>query len=333
MPHSKQQNLRLQLIDDLLVGGKRVKTSAIRQRIFDRLGQDISIRTIQNDISAMKNDADYGYFAPIEYEKAQHAFYYSDREYTIRRFPLHSEEIRALELYVSRLQILGSNRIFESVVSGIKKVIDVVKANNRLRPSSNAGMILQTEPHSEAPGIELLEAIAYAIEQRLPLMLCYKKFGFEEQSTKRVLPLLLKEYRQRWYMIAHVKDRGTSTYGLDRIVSVVADDSVYEEEVDFDAETFYRYSFGITTTSDQPLVIRLKFSPKSAPYVKTVPLHKTQKIIEDGDEGLIVQLEVLVAYELISCILGYGTEVEVLSPASLRADIGSRLLAASKKYF
>jgi ATP-dependent DNA ligase len=65
MPPIKNQTFRIKIIDELLSRHKWVKTSTIKRTIESKMMESISERTIQQDISDMKNDTRLGYDAPI----------------------------------------------------------------------------------------------------------------------------------------------------------------------------------------------------------------------------------------------------------------------------
>ena len=96
---------------------------------------------------------------------------------------------------------------------------------------------------------------------------------------------------------------------------------------------FFQLNFGVTTHDyDAPVEnIVLEFKPLQAKYFKSKPFH-TFKTIEETDEKLIVQLQLVVNYELIRKISGMGNEVRVLSPQSLVEKIKSHFEDALKQY-
>ncbi|MCB0756639.1 MAG: WYL domain-containing protein, partial [Flavobacteriales bacterium] len=76
------------------------------------------------------------------------------------------------------------------------------------------------------------------------------------------------------------------------------------------------YSFGITA-GGKPEKIVLKFAPQEGRYVKAQPLHPTQKIIKENQDGMTVELKVIPSYELRSSIRSFGKNVEVIEPIDL----------------
>ena len=70
--------------------------------------------------------------------------------------------------------------------------------------------------------------------------------------------------------------------------------------------------------------IQLRFTPEQAPYIKTKPIHGSQKVISEGADGFVVQIEVIPNYELESLILSFGFGCEVISPVEFRKRMFER---------
>ena len=77
--------------------------------------------------------------------------------------------------------------------------------------------------------------------------------------------------------------------------------------------------------------VLLKFTPNRLPYVLSKPLHSSQKI-ENRREG-IISINVIPNKELVSELIWFGSDVEVLAPDSLREKIKQKIAEMHKKYF
>ena len=62
-----------------------------------------------------------------------------------------------------------------------------------------------------------------------------------------------------------------------------------------------------------------------APYVETKPLHHSQIILERLDDGIIIQIQVQLNFELEKEILGFGEGMKVLAPEKLKKRIFYRM--------
>ncbi len=70
-----------------------------------------------------------------------------------------------------------------------------------------------------------------------------------------------------------------------------------------------------------------------APYIRTKPLHKSQKVIECAQDGSTVfEIEVIVNPELERDLMAYGEGIRVLAPKALAERLRQRHLAAARRY-
>jgi len=76
----------------------------------------------------------------------------------------------------------------------------------------------------------------------------------------------------------------------------------------------------------------LSFQPIQGKYVKSLPLHRSQKIIKDDKKSLVISLDLIPNFELRQKILMMGETVKVLKPAKLAAEIKRSLANALKQY-
>lgn len=333
MPTVKNQSFRIKVIDEMLSRRKWVKTSDIKAALESKMMETFSDRTINQDITDMKEDTRLGYYAPIEYSKSKKAYTYSEEGYTIQNFRLQPAEIDALKFYAECLQVFSGYKLFDAFTSGIEKVIDGVQARKALKPSSNAKLIIQTDTLVTAKGDEFIGDMVYAIDNRLLCELVYLPFDQQQSSARRLLPLLLKEYRNRWYLISYRPDiHQIRTYALDRMQQFRVTEEIMEELTAFDPAQYFNHSFGIITPDAPVETIVLQFTKEQAPYVLSLPIHKTQTVLKQTSRSLTISITVMLSYEVYEYILGKSPHVKVLKPARLAREIAQKLQLSAKRY-
>jgi predicted DNA-binding transcriptional regulator YafY len=123
----------------------------------------------------------------------------------------------------------------------------------------------------------------------------------------------------------------TWNLALDRITSIQEITLSYIEDVT-DWDYYFSEIIGVSKVYQrEEEEINLLFSEKQAPYIKTKPLHETQKQYEH-ENGLLVKLKVIPNFELEQQILSFGESVQVLAPIELKNRITSRLQQALSNY-
>jgi predicted DNA-binding transcriptional regulator YafY len=78
--------------------------------------------------------------------------------------------------------------------------------------------------------------------------------------------------------------------------------------------------------------VHLLFEPEHAPYALTKPLHHTQKVVSESENGVEIAIKVKLNFELEKEILGFGDGVKVLAPEGLKNRIAATLKNACRKY-
>lgn len=164
-------------------------------------------------------------------------------------------------------------------------------------------------------------------------ILSMKVTSQQTKKPRKVVPLLLKEYRNRWYLVSYdcVK-QDVITYALERMQQVEITSEVAIETVDFDVTKFFQNSIGITVTKDLPEKIIFKADNVSSKYIVSQPFHSSQKLIKEGKNRTTFEMNVIVSEELIRQILSFGGEIEVISPTSFRNQIIKRIQQMRSSY-
>jgi predicted DNA-binding transcriptional regulator YafY len=183
-------------------------------------------------------------------------------------------------------------------------------------------------------GTENLYGLLHAIKNRFQISCSYQKFWEEEISHRQVEPFALKEFKNRWYVLAKdLKDGAIKTFGLDRLSDLEFSKKTFKAPADFDIGEHFRYCFGIISPNgNEPQDILLSFDPMQGKYIKTLPLHWTQVVIIDNDHELQVKLRLCLSHDLIMELLSFGDKLKVLQPQSLIDEIRSAHFSASKQY-
>jgi predicted DNA-binding transcriptional regulator YafY len=260
--------------------------------------------------------------APIEYSVAKRGYFYSDESFSIADIPLTTDDLNAIEFAAKTLLQFRDNALFKQFGSAIDKIADRVTVSK----SNGADAFVQFETAKSSGGSEFLSELLMAIKTNSVIAFDYGKFTDDDLSHRKVLPLLLKQYRNRWYLVSfEASKKAYRTFALDRIDDLVLTKESMERPLDFDPDTHFRYSIGITSSNGKPDKVLLLASPLASKYLDSLPLHDTQKIVKGHKDGSYeFELKVVVTEELIREILSYGGAIRVLQPLDLKKEIVNR---------
>lgn len=92
-------------------------------------------------------------------------------------------------------------------------------------------------------------------------------------------------------------------------------------KIDFNIKKFYEGCTGIIP-SDEPIErVVLKAYDQAPDYLRTLPLHESQKEIETSEEFATFSYHVRLTYDFVQLIMQQGDQIEVLEPKKLRDQI------------
>ncbi len=340
MPANKYALLRYRIIDRCIGNvykpypGKEDLRRACEEELYGSAGERVSESTIDKDIYAMRNELNLGYHAPIAFSKEHKGYYYTEPGYSIDKFPLGEEEADAIRLAAITLSQYRGIELFRSSENAIDKILD------RLQLSPTAGhealdAVVQFETAPAFKGGRHLKQLFAAIGRKQVVSFAYAKFDGGKQRPYSLHPYLLKEYRNRWYVIGFNPDKGAVVvFGLDRIEGEVhLSDQLFSPQPGFNADVYFKHSLGITAIDEAPERIHLRFTPLTGKYVASQPLHHSQQVLRDDEVALEISLDLCITRELVMQVLSYGPDVEVKAPEKLRMQVATELKKALQQYF
>ncbi len=243
---------------------------------------------------------------------------------------------RILSLYDIDISYNTSTRKYEIIYDGNEehneRLMEAYEIYNALNISSNFSRDVIVERRKPL-GTENLHGLLHAIKNRCSVTFLYEKFTTGEAGHRKVHPVALKESRYRWYLLAEDQADGTvKSFGLDRISDLEISTRKFEA-IDYDAEKEYRHSFGIINgVEKEPERILLSFTPKEGRYIRSFPLHHSQKEVLINEEEWRFEYYILPTHDFAMEVLSYGAEVKVLEPKSFRKKIVQQLKAAMERY-
>jgi predicted DNA-binding transcriptional regulator YafY len=324
MPHIKNALIRYRVIDRCLRNkfrpypSKRDLREACEEELYGAVdGANICDSTIEKDMFQMKMEHD----APIKYSKRHGGYYYEDPDFSISDIPLTDDDLEALSFAVKTLQQFRESSVFKQFGSAIDKISDRVIVSK----SDDSASFVQFEHANSEGGSEFITDLLGAIKSGNLVEFDYGKFDSDELDTRKVLPLLLKQYRNRWYLISFdINKYEYRTFALDRFDSLTILDERGARPSDFNADNFFKHSIGITSGKENPQTIKFKASELASKYIDSLPLHGSQKVDKMLEDGYIFSLYVIITEELIREFMSYGGSLQILEPESLKKELRSR---------
>lgn len=182
-------------------------------------------------------------------------------------------------------------------------------------------------------GKKYLTPVIEAMRDGLELELNYHSYWHEHPSIYTLQPYCVKVFKQRWYVTGFCKERNTiRTFSLDRILDLKTLNSSFVCPKDFDPAIYFKNYFGITIENNKLEPIRLKAYGMHAQYVRSLPLHHSQKEIESNDDYSVFEYQLIPTFDFKQELLSRGADIEVLSPKHLRDEMTEAVKRMMKLY-
>lgn len=315
MPITKNQALRLRKIDSMINSrvsfpNKEYLRSQCEETLYGSdNGDRISLSSIEKDLKFLKDE----YNAPIAFNKT-HGGYEYVTPFSLDDIPFTDEEKEALMMALSTLNRYSGIGIFKS----FGEAIDRLKTKVNLNENDNNLQHIRFEELPEQSGIEFLEVFNMAIKNKTVLSVTYYSYNSKKEKTYTVHPYCLKQYNKRWYAICREpENQRMVTLEFGRVRNIDSVDSTFEI-VGFDIDEFFKYSPGISVSSDKPHMVKIKILNQSLiEILNRFPLHPLQKFTSEN----AIEFESYLGAELIHNIRGYGKGLSIIAPEKLKKQV------------
>jgi len=328
MPVNRNALIRYRTIDSCLQNRQKKWTldkliNACSDALYEFQGIDtgVSRRTIQADIEMMRSNK-LGYEAPIIVVDKKY-YTYEDKNYSIANIPLNNQDMQVLGEVTSLLQQFKGFNHFTDLSEMVSKLEDKIYTQKTHSPP-----VIDFEKNDNLKGLEWIEVIRKAIVAKKTMCVTYQSFKAREPNSFCFSGYLLKEYRNRWFVLgqSHQRHSPLLNLALDRIQSIGEHEDEYRENESIDLGAYYSDVIGVTKSPGQrDCEVVFWIDNANAPYVITKPLHHTQKLLKEELEGKIFSIKVILNFELERELLGFGSKMRVLGPRLLVKQIKEQL--------
>ena len=328
MPVDKQVLLRYQVLNKCFRSRYREYTiedllDECNKALRSQDKPEVSKRTIQNDITTLETD--YGIRLQENLKRGRQRLYrYYDLDYSLPLIRINDEERNKIQAAIDVLEDFEGEPLYDWTRSFLMQV-----ESGLLNDSPSPLVTFQSNP--DLKGISHFPNLLQAIRTKRVLKLRYTPYGKDTQ-TITIYPYHLKQFNDRWYLIAQAKGYETfAHYALDRIDSYEEVALPYKDS-DVDFSEYFDDVIGVTVPDGDAEDIVIKVTGKRFNYIRTKPLHLSQRIIEEAEGYAIISINVKVNKELESLILSFGDDMEIIAPASFRDRIAEKVKVMNQLY-
>lgn len=174
----------------------------------------------------------------------------------------------------------------------------------------------------KSSGLEHFYFLVKSIISKTYIKFNYQKYDSDEQKFYEIAPYALKESRHRWYVIGVKKgENELRSFGLDRIFNLAQIDGNFKPKFNIEEiNAHFANSFAMFTDGEVENVV-LKFDKRDGNYIKSFPIHDSQKILSEDEKSVTLSLQIRITLDFMMELMSRAWSVEVLEPISLRQKL------------
>ncbi len=280
--------------------GQYPSFNQIKDYLFE-YGFEVSDRTIQRDIEQIK----FEFGIEIKYNRTKNGYY------------INFEESINVESFFRLLEIVNTA---ELLINSVKETKETLK-------------YISFDKEGNLKGIKNLSLLLNAVKNHKKISFIHYNYQTGKKRNYILKPYLLKEYENRWYIVGIIGNlKEFRIFGIDRIESLKIKPDTFSIDRKLNPFDIFENTIGLIYTHHPLQTVVLSFLPSQANYIKSLPLHHSQKILIDNEEEFCISITVTPNYELEQLILKYGHTVSVKEPKWLAIKIKSQLQKALNRY-
>ena len=168
-------------------------------------------------------------------------------------------------------------------------------------------------------GNRFLTLAIEAMQRNKTLLINYQGFTMQVPREFEIAPYCIRCFKQRWYILGTREGvKEPHFYSLDRVLSLEMTENKFQLPKTFNADNFFHNYYGIMQGNAEVEKVQLRVKPFYANYLRSLPLHHSQKEIERTDEYSIFEYWIAPTSDFIQELRSALPEIIVLQPQWLR---------------
>lgn len=274
----------------------------------------VTVRTIQRDLLILQSDLK----VPLSKEHGDR--YTIFREYLLP--PVSLSLYEALVVFLaSRLTMRQTDENNPHVESALNKIASVLPSPISIQ-LRQAIRTINSKP-VDSGNVNIFEQLAIAWGTRRRVKIHYQSLKSMEPKEWFLAPYFIEMTGTGYstYVIGNATSpdrQGITTFKLDRIREIELLNEEFEIPLEMDLAKLLQGSWGIIWGEE--IEVKLRFSPDVTRRVKESIWHPSQLIEDLPDGGCLFTVRVGSILEMTPWIRGWGADVEVLEPKTLRDE-------------
>lgn len=282
-------------------------------------------RTVYRDIEAMAEGELKVFFDPQtkSYRFAEKVF--------LQPLTFSLEEATALVQVIGGIS-RGDTPLRSSLQQAQEKIMSCLPMERQKKVDTGRQSVdVRLADHPVQVCRDVFSCVEQGIRERRSLRVRYYTKSREVWTDRVLDPYVIAFRGSAWYLVAfcHLRSK-VMIFRLDRMAGPTLTSILFELPRNFSPDAFFAGSWFIE--QGEPVRVRLRFAPEAARWVKEAHFHDSQQVEELPGGEILFAATVKGTREITRWILGYGAEVEVLEPESVRRAVAEAAKKMAEKY-
>ena len=299
-------------------------------QLAEKLGT--SAKTIQRDLDSLRED----HGAPLAYDATRHGYVYTDPSWFLPPLRFTEGDVLALLLGQQALKLYEGTPLAAQLQRVYTRMSAFLPEELSIQPELLSERFSFTNAPSRPVDTTTWQGILRGLLHQRVLDTQYQSPRRETPRAHVLRPYHIVNIEGDWYLLAHDEREGeVRQFALSRFRKVDVLERRFDVPDDFSASTLLAQRQGRfvrRSTEGAETIVRLRFARESSVYIKERSWHPREEAHQRMDGSLDLSIPAQNPADLLPWILGFGAQVEVLSPKSLREQVKAQLRTALGRY-
>lgn len=294
---------------------------------FHKIGVEVSYKTIKRDIDCITRN-----FFVYE-EERDNKIVYLAKKYSVRNIAFSISELFSLYFTRELLGFYSGLEVGSTATKIIEKIIaSTPKINRNYLDTLNTLIkvnVIGVNQESKLNPVHL-DSLKKAVEENRRVRVEYYSFNSDETTQRDFDPYFLEIYEGCWHVVGYCHLRKKiREFRVSRIKSLKLADEVFNRPKGF-YENYKKNRFN-KLSGEEKVCLRLLFTGQAARFIEEYEASKADSL-QKIDDGLLFERTVAMSPEILKWVLGFGAEVKVLEPASLKEEVLKQIKKMNELY-
>jgi proteasome accessory factor B len=307
---------------------------AIKERKFPNASSlaaelAVSSKTVQRDLDYLRDELE----APIEFDRLENGYVYSRPDFVLPFLPVDGKDLFSIGVAAQFLGLFGGTPLGRDLKDCYERLAHLMPPAVRMRPEIVMEKLAIRNAAFRPVREKTWEAVSESLQRGISLSIRYHRPGEAAGEPRVVRPYAFVLSGRDWMVLAEDQSAGqVKLFYLARIEEAASTGERYTIPRGFDAEKFFRNTFGLFVGDAKPFKMRVRFSAAVSDEIRELQFHPDQKIETAKTGEAILEIPAQSVKEARRFVLVWGKDAVVLEPPELIEDLRNEAEALARSY-